>query len=60
MPAGNSSEVIAAFNSVDDSFSVPAVLDLLYRSRVEVFVDLMSVDRILVFDKGICIGIWKP
>ena len=59
MPAGNSSEVITAFYSVYDSFAVSSVLDLLYRCRVEVFVDLMSVDRILIFDKGVCIGIWK-
>ena len=55
----NPSEIVSALDTIDDSFTVSTVLDLLEGCRVEVLIHLVTVDRVFLLDEGICVVVWQ-
>ena len=58
MVDGNPAKIVSALDSIDDSLAVTILLDLLDGYRVEVYVSLMSVEAVLVFDECVRISVW--
>ena len=57
MVYGYPSKIISALDTIHDAYSISVFLDLLDGHRIEVYISLVSVEAVLVFEECVCIFI---